>query len=277
MPARSWRMLNGVWVPVMTSRRPSTHWALVACGSIGTCAAAGVWKTSSMMTSASANASARAVVGVVQVGDHGRLVAALQPGRADAEAVADVGAVLRAHVEVRRVATRRCGAGRAPAECVSRERLHLVVHRRALLVLDLDQEAATRAAFSVGATTAAIASPTNLGSRVRTIWSRDLAAEAGRSSTSSGVMTMTSSSSERGVDGDHSPGRDAGADDAQVPLAGDAAVGRVADAGGDAGVDADRGSSWRRAACVPWRSGAVGHGPTAIRARRTSTPTTRRR
>ena len=38
-PARSLRTLNGVWVPLHSVRRPSSHSATAACGSIGAWAA----------------------------------------------------------------------------------------------------------------------------------------------------------------------------------------------------------------------------------------------
>ena len=134
------------------------------------------------------------LVGVVQVGDDGGLVAALQPGGADAEAVADVGAVLRAHVEVRRVGLggvvlrvdqRGALAGAPPSRRRrpgSRRTRRRPGRRR------------RGRPSSVGATTAAIASPTNLGSRVSTTWSAIWQPKVGRSSMSSGVITMTSSS-----------------------------------------------------------------------------------
>ena len=54
-PARSARRLNGVWVPVQSVSRPSSHSATAACGSIGTCAALGVRNASLTTTSARAH------------------------------------------------------------------------------------------------------------------------------------------------------------------------------------------------------------------------------
>ncbi len=57
-PARSARVLNGVWVPAHSVSRPSSHSASAACGSIGACAAPATRKTSSTTTSAAANPAA---------------------------------------------------------------------------------------------------------------------------------------------------------------------------------------------------------------------------
>ncbi len=103
MPARSWRMLNGVWVPVTTSSRPPTHWALAACGSIGhMCRRRGVEDLVDDHLGVVERVGER-LVGVGQVGDDTDLLATLQARGPDAEPVADVRAVLRSHVEVGRV------------------------------------------------------------------------------------------------------------------------------------------------------------------------------
>ena len=57
-PARSWRMLKGVWVPVVTSSLPSCQLAMQAWGSIATCCTAGMRKVSSTITWAASNPSA---------------------------------------------------------------------------------------------------------------------------------------------------------------------------------------------------------------------------
>ena len=139
-PARSARVLNGVCVPAHTVRRPSSHSARAACGSIGTCAALGVRNASSTITSASR--------------EPGGDVAAHEP-----EAMADV----------------RPGSGRTPIETASsaesaalrmqqrgagRDRLDGVEDGRQLLVLDLDAARRRRAPASrVGAAIAATTSP----------------------------------------------------------------------------------------------------------------------
>ena len=98
----------------------------------------------------------------------------------------------------------------------------------------------------------------------------DLAAEAGQVRDVVRGDEHDVVAEQAGAETRHRAGRNGGPDDPQVPLAGDAGVHRVPDARGDPRVDAHRRGAGPGA-------GAGGHAATAIRARRTSTATTRRR
>ena len=252
MWARSWRMLNGVWVPVITSSRPSTHWALVACGSIGhVCRGGGVEDLVDDDVGVEEGVGEDRV-GVVEGGEDGRLLAALEGGGADPEPVADVGAVLGPHVEVGRVGVG--GVVLGVDELGARPHsVHLVVDRRGSLVGDLDQGRSDPGVAKGGGDHCGDGVADELGLTGQDDLVGDLASERREVVDVVGGDEDDLVVEQRGLEAGDSAGGDLGADDAQVPLARDAAVDGVAEAGDDARVDAADAGAGAGAGVGGWR------------------------
>ncbi len=213
------------------------------------------------------------LVGIGQVGDDADLLATPQVRGPDAEPVAHVRAVLRSHVEVGRVGL----GGVVPLVdqgCLVPERCQLVVHGGPLLVADLHQGRGHPGVLQCRGDDCGDGVADELGLAGQHDLVGDLAAEPRQLFDVVGGDEDDLVVEESGLEpGDAARGH-IGPDDPQVPLTGDPAVDRVADCGGDPGVDAGD----RRAGAGRVRPSFAGrHEPTAIRARRTSTPTTRRR